>query len=78
MLGTTPMFVQYNEIKKSYPNTLLFYRLGDFYEMFGNDAIKASKLLDLTLTNREGGKGIKVPMCGVPYQLIPIYLVLLP
>lgn len=74
MLGTTPMFIQYNEIKKSYPNTLLFYRLGDFYEMFGNDAIKASKLLDLTLTNREGGKGIKVPMCGVPYHSANTYI----
>ena len=42
MLGTTPMFIQYNKIKKDYPNILLFYRLADFYEMFGDNAIKAS------------------------------------
>lgn len=74
MIGTTPMFVQYNEIKKSYMDVLLFYRLGDFYEMFGDDAIKASKLLDLALTAREGGQGIKVPMCGVPYHSAQSYI----
>lgn len=68
------MFIQYNEIKKSHMDVLLFYRLGDFYEMFGEDAIKASKLLDLALTSREGGKGIKVPMCGVPYHSAQSYI----
>lgn len=74
MIGTTPMFIQYNEIKKSYPDILLFYRLGDFYEMFGDDAIRTSKLLDLALTAREGGKGIKIPMCGVPYHSAQSYI----
>ena len=74
MLGTTPMFIQYNKIKKDYPNILLFYRLGDFYEMFGDDAIKASKLLDLALTAREGGQGVKIPMCGVPYHSANNYI----
>ena len=62
MLGKTPMFVQYKKIKDQYKNMILFYRLGDFYEMFDDDAKKASELLGLTLTARDGGDNIKVPM----------------
>ena len=61
----TPMMAQYMAVKKQYPDCLLFYRMGDFYEMFFDDAIKASETLDITLTKR-GSKGDDVPMCGVP------------
>lgn len=74
MLGTTPMFMQYKEIKDQHQNEILFYRLGDFYEMFDEDAKKASDLLGLTLTSRDGGSGIKVPMCGVPFHSSEIYI----
>lgn len=74
MLGTTPMFVQYKQIKDQYPNMILFYRLGDFYEMFDEDAKKASELLGLTLTARDGGGNIKVPMCGVPFHAAEMYI----
>lgn len=66
---TTPMFQQYLLIKAKYPDTLLFFRLGDFYEMFYEDAITASKALDLTLTARAG-----TPMCGVPYHASETYI----
>lgn len=61
----TPMMAQYMAVKKQHPDCLLFYRMGDFYEMFFEDAIKASQTLDITLTKR-GSKGDDVPMCGVP------------
>ncbi len=65
----TPMMEQYRSIKKSLPSqTILFFRLGDFYEMFFEDALKASELLDITLTGREGGEAGRVPMCGIPYH----------
>lgn len=65
----TPMFQQYLLIKEKYPDTLLFFRLGDFYEMFYEDALTASKALDLTLTQRAGA-----PMCGVPYHASETYI----
>lgn len=65
----TPMFQQYLLIKEKYPDTLLFFRLGDFYEMFYEDALTASKALDLTLTQRAG-----TPMCGVPYHASETYI----
>lgn len=74
MLGKTPMFVQYKKIKDQYKNMILFYRLGDFYEMFDDDAKKASELLGLTLTARDGGDNIKVPMCGVPFHSAEVYI----
>lgn len=74
MLGKTPMFVQYKKIKDQYQNAILFYRLGDFYEMFDEDAKKASDLLGLTLTARDGGDNIKVPMCGVPFHSAEVYI----
>ncbi|GAB4299699.1 MAG: DNA mismatch repair protein MutS [Desulfuromonadia bacterium] len=65
----TPMMRQYLEIKSRYPDCILFFRLGDFYEMFLDDAVKASKLLDIALTSRtKGGEGNDVPLCGVPYH----------
>ena len=73
MLGNTPMMKQYEEIKKDYQDCLLFYRLGDFYEMFGPDAELGSRLLGITLTARDGGMG-KVPMCGVPFHSADNYL----
>lgn len=74
MLGDTPMMIQYQEIKSQYQDAILFYRLGDFYEMFGSDAILASKILDIALTSREGGKGKRVPMCGVPFHSAENYI----
>lgn len=74
MLGTTPMFKQYHEIKDQYQDAILFYRLGDFYEMFGPDALKASEILGLALTGREGGGNTKVPMCGVPFHSAEGYI----
>jgi DNA mismatch repair protein MutS len=74
MLGTTPMFAQYKKVKDQYQDMILFYRLGDFYEMFDKDAEKASKILGLALTARDGGGGIKVPMCGVPFHAADLYI----
>ncbi len=68
------MMQQYNKIKKQYPDCIVFYRLGDFYEMFYDDAIKASKLLDLTLTGRDCGMPERAPMCGVPYHAADTYI----
>ena len=63
----TPMIEQYLKIKKEYQDMFLFYRLGDFYEMFFEDAVRASKILEITLTARDGGAE-KIPMCGVPFH----------
>ena len=63
----TPMIEQYLKIKKDYQDMFLFYRLGDFYEMFFEDAVRASKILEITLTARDGGAE-KIPMCGVPFH----------
>jgi len=70
----TPMVRQYHEIKKKYKDTILFFRLGDFYEMFYDDAIVASKELDLTLTSRHKGEKDKIPMCGIPYHAAENYI----
>ncbi|MDX9872328.1 MAG: DNA mismatch repair protein MutS [Clostridia bacterium] len=74
MLGNTPMMQQYQQIKRQYPDTLLFFRLGDFYEMFGPDATLAAKELEITLTGREAGLEERIPMCGVPYHAVDTYL----
>ena len=66
MARLTPMFRQYLEIKNRYPDAILFFRLGDFYEMFFEDAEVASRILDIALTSRDKGAKEKVPMCGVP------------
>ena len=64
----TPMMEQYLSIKKDYKYCLLFYRLGDFYELFFDDAIIASKELDITLTGKDCGMEERAPMCGVPFH----------
>ena len=71
---STPMMEQYERIKRQYPDAIVFFRLGDFYEMFGDDAVLASRLLDITLTSREAGKAGRIPMCGVPYHAVDSYL----
>lgn len=70
----TPMMQQYLKIKLEYPNQLLFYRMGDFYELFFEDAKKAAQLLDITLTKRGSSKGEPIPMAGVPYHSVDAYL----
>jgi len=70
----TPMMQQYLRIKAEYPDTLLFYRMGDFYELFYEDARKAARLLDITLTKRGQSSGEPIPMCGVPYHAVENYL----
>jgi len=70
----TPMFKQYFEIKSKYPDTILFFRLGDFYEMFFEDAETVAPLLGLVLTKREAGKDLIAPMCGVPADKSSIYI----
>ncbi|MGB9677285.1 MAG: DNA mismatch repair protein MutS, partial [Candidatus Ratteibacteria bacterium] len=70
----TPMLIQYHSIKKKYPDCLLFFRLGDFYEMFYEDAKIASKILDLVLTSKNAGKSGKIPMCGIPYHSADTYI----
>ncbi len=70
----TPMMQQYEKIKEKYPDCLLFFRLGDFYELFLEDAEIGSKVLDITLTARSKGKDGKIPMCGVPFHSIDSYL----
>ena len=64
----TPMMQQYLGLKAQYPDMLLFYRMGDFYELFYDDAEKASRLLDITLTSRGASAGAPVKMAGVPWQ----------
>ncbi len=70
----TPMMQQYQRIKAEYPNHLLLYRMGDFYELFYEDAKKASELLDITLTTRGQSGGLPIPMAGVPYHAVESYL----
>lgn len=70
----TPMMRKYFLIKDNYPDCLLFFRLGDFYEMFFDDAVTASRVLDLTLTGRDCGLGERAPMCGVPYHAVDNYI----
>ena len=68
MAELSPMMKQYFEIKKDYGDTILMFRLGDFYEMFFDDAKTASKELDLVLTGRDCGQEERAPMCGVPFH----------
>src|SRR5450755_3204534 len=72
--SSTPLMRQYAAIKKEHPSALLFFRLGDFYELFFDDAILAAKELQITLTSRNKEKGIAVPMCGVPYHAAEGYI----
>jgi DNA mismatch repair protein MutS len=70
----TPLMRQYNSIKQQVPNTLLFFRLGDFYEMFFEDAVTAARELEITLTSRNKEKGAAIPMCGVPHHSAENYI----
>jgi DNA mismatch repair protein MutS len=70
----TPLMRQYQDIKRNYPDTIVFFRLGDFYEMFGQDAVIASKVLQITLTSRDKGKQDPVPMCGIPHFTAENYI----
>ena len=74
MSDATPMMRQYLQMKEQYKDCILFYRLGDFYEMFFDDALKASKELELTLTGKNCGLEERAPMCGVPYHSVEGYL----
>ena len=71
---STPLMRQYAAIKKEHPNALLFFRLGDFYELFFDDAVLAARELQITLTSRNKEKGIAIPMCGVPYHAAEGYI----
>ena len=71
---STPMMNQYMGIKKEYPDCILFFRLGDFYELFLEDALVGAKVLNITLTARPRGKDGEVPMAGVPYHAAEHYL----
>lgn len=74
MADHTPMMRQYLEIKSGYPDAILFFRMGDFYEMFLDDALLASRILDITLTSRNKGSGDEIPFCGVPYHSVTPYI----
>src|SRR5215831_12908137 len=71
----TPMMQQYLRIKAQNPDILLFYRMGDFYELFYEDARRAASLLDITLTHRGQSAGEPIPMAGVPFHAVDTYLV---
>ncbi len=74
MAGVTPMMQQYLNMKAKYPDCVLFFRLGDFYEMFFDDAKQVSKELELTLTGRDCGMKERAPMCGVPHHAVNVYV----
>jgi len=74
MDNLTPMLAQYRAIKRQHEDVILLFRLGDFYEMFGDDAKVAAQVLELVLTSREIGKGRRIPMCGIPYHAADRYL----
>ena len=71
---TTPMMKQYYEIKEQYPDAFLFYRVGDFYELFEDDAIKGAQILELTLTHRSNKTKNPIPMAGVPHLAVDTYV----
>ena len=70
----TPLMKQYQEVKAQHPTAILFFRVGDFYEMFYDDAVQASRILDITLTSRDKSKENAVPLCGVPYHAVSGYI----
>src|SRR5262245_56721989 len=71
---TTPIRRQYLSIKRQYPDVVVFFRLGDFYETFDDDAVRVAEVLDITLTSREMGRGNRVPMAGIPYHAAEGYI----
>ncbi|SVE34056.1 uncharacterized protein METZ01_LOCUS486910, partial [marine metagenome] len=70
----TPMMRQFHAIKKEHPDKILFYRMGDFYEMFGEDAVISAKVLQIALTSRDRKRENSIPMCGIPYRAFEPYL----
>ena len=74
MREETPLMRQYRQIKEKYPETILLFRMGDFYETFEKDAITASKILGITLTKRSNGKASEVPLAGFPHHALDNYL----
>jgi DNA mismatch repair ATPase MutS len=70
----TPMLRQYQELKQQHPGTLLFFRLGDFYELFFDDAVTGARELEITLTARHKERGATIPMCGVPHHSVSGYI----
>ena len=74
MAEFSPMMQKYLEEKENYKDCLLFYRIGDFYEMFFDDALTASKELELTLTGKDCGQDERAPMCGVPFHAADSYI----
>ncbi len=70
----TPMMQQYLEIKAQVPEALLLYRMGDFYELFMEDAVEAARVLEITLTSRDRNSENPIPMCGVPYHAAEAYI----
>ncbi len=72
--SATPMIQQYLAVKEEYPDAILFYRMGDFFEMFFEDAEKASRLLEITLTSRNKKADSPIPMCGVPHRAVQGYI----
>ena len=74
MANITPMMQQYLKIHEQVPDAILFFRLGDFYEMFFDDAITASKVLDIVLTGKDCGMEERAPMCGIPYHAADNYI----
>ena len=73
-MALSPMMSHYLQTKENYKDCILFYRLGDFYEMFFEDAIKVSSLIDITLTAKDCGLEEKAPMCGVPFHAADLYI----
>ena len=74
MAPLTPMMQQYLEVKQQYPDAILMFRLGDFYEMFFDDALLVSKELELTLTGKDCGLEERAPMCGIPFHAAETYI----
>src|ERR1700730_17783011 len=74
LAAASPMMAQYHEIKAANPGYLLFYRMGDFYELFFDDAVQAAPALDIALTKRGRHDGVDIPMCGVPVHTAEAYL----
>ncbi len=70
----TPLMKQYNDIKGKYPDAILLFRVGDFYETFGEDAIKASQILGITLTKRANGSASHIELAGFPHHSVDTYL----
>src|SRR5579864_6025065 len=71
---TSPAHRQYLAVKDRYPDAILLFRMGDFYEMFGEDAVTGARALGITLTSREFARGDRVPMCGIPHHALQSYL----